>query len=230
MKAVCLSVNFTARSWYFRCRWPASLAALPVGAWRQEPPVSGISLNMPQRKSLFPSGLGSETRQGISLLEVVLALAILAVASAYLAQSMHIAAVNAQRAESQTQAEIVAESVMNQIVAGVLPTQSVSWTAYVNPNPFGSSAALTNDSQWLYSISSLATEVQGLLGIEVAVNQVITGQTDDGLADFFITRWIIDPSLGLDTPPSTNTDGTGATSSSGSTSSTSTGSATGGVQ
>jgi prepilin-type N-terminal cleavage/methylation domain-containing protein len=167
-------------------------------------------------------------RRGISLLEVVLALAILAVASAYLAQSMHIASENASRSESQTQAEIVAESVMNQIIAGVLPNQTVSWTAYTNPNPFGSSAAFTSESQWLYSVSSLSTEVQGMIGVQVAVNEVISGQTDDGQADFFINRWMIDPSLGLDTPPTTDTtDTTGTTSTSGTSSSAS---STGGVQ
>lgn len=204
--------------------------------------MSGIDLKMSKpiaqatiAGALSPQQSRSQARvgrRGISLLEVVLALAILAVASAYLAQSMHIASENATRSESQTQAEIVAESVMNQIVAGILSTQAVTWAPYANPNPFGSAATFSNGSQWMYSVSTLSTEVQGMVGIQVSVNEVIAGQTDDGKADFFINRWIIDPSLGLDTPPTTDT--TGATSSTSgstsSTSSTSAGSSTGGVQ
>ena len=68
--------------------------------------------------------------RGLSLLEVVLALSLLAMASAYLAQAMNLAATNALKAERLTQAELVAESVMSQVVAGVIPAQPVAWTPY----------------------------------------------------------------------------------------------------
>ena len=176
----------------------------------------------------------ASSRRGISLLEVVLALAILAMASAYLAQSMHIATENALRAESQTQAEMVAESVMSQVVSGLLSTQGVTWTPYSNPNPFGSAAAFSDpNSQWMYMVTTMSTEVQGMLCVQVGVKEVITGQPDDGKIEFYFNRWIIDPSLGLDTPPTTDTTSTGTgTSSTGSSStgSTSGGTSTGGVQ
>jgi prepilin-type N-terminal cleavage/methylation domain-containing protein len=190
------------------------------------------TLNLPV-KSPFVNSIASR-RRGISLLEVVLALAILAVASAYLAQSMHIATENALRAESQTQAEMVAESVMSQVVAGLLSTQGVTWTPYANPNPFGSAAAFSDpDSQWMYMVTTMSTEVQGMLCVQVGVKEIVTGQPDDGRIEFYFNRWIIDPSLGLDTPPTTDTTGTGTgTSSTGSSStgSTSGGTSTGGVQ
>ena len=176
----------------------------------------------------------ASSRRGISLLEVVLALAILAVASAYLAQSMHIATENALRAESQTQAEMVAESVMSQVVSGLLSTQGVTWTPYSNPNPFGSAAAFSDpDSQWMYMVTTMSTEVQGMLCVQVGVKEVVTGQPDDGKIEFYFNRWIIDPSLGLDTPPTTDTTSTGTGTSStgtGSTSSTSGGTSMGDVQ
>ena len=192
----------------------------------------------PRVKKPFMKPLSS-SRRGISLLEVVLALAILAVASAYLAQSMHIATENALRAESQTQAEMVAESVMSQVVAGLLSTQGVTWTPYSNPNPFGSAAAFSDpDSQWMYMVTTMSTEVQGMLCVQVGVKEIVTGQPDDGRIEFYYNRWIIDPSLGLDTPPTTDSTGTGTgtssagTSSTGSSStgSTSGGTSTGGVQ
>jgi prepilin-type N-terminal cleavage/methylation domain-containing protein len=176
----------------------------------------------------------ASSRRGISLLEVVLALAILAMASAYLAQSMHIATENALRAESQTQAEMVAESVMSQVVSGLLSTQGVTWTPYSNPNPFGSAAAFSDpNSQWMYMVTTMSTEVQGMLCVQVGVKEIVTGQPDDGKIEFYFNRWIIDPSLGLDTPPTTDTTSTGTgTSSTGSSStgSTSGGTSTGGVQ
>lgn len=176
----------------------------------------------------------ASSRRGISLLEVVLALAILAMASAYLAQSMHIATENALRAESQTQAEMVAESVMSQVVSGLLSTQGVTWTPYSNPNPFGSAAAFSDpNSQWMYMVTTMSTEVQGMLCVQVGVKEVVTGQPDDGKIEFYFNRWIIDPSLGLDTPPTTDTTSTGTGTSatgSSSTGSTSGGTSTGGVQ
>ena len=192
----------------------------------------GLKLN-PRVMRPFVKPIAS-SRRGISLLEVVLALAILAMASAYLAQSMHIATENALRAESQTQAEMVAESVMSQVVSGLLSTQGVTWTPYSNPNPFGSAAAFSDpNSQWMYMVTTMSTEVQGMLCVQVGVKEVVTGQPDDGKIEFYFNRWIIDPSLGLDTPPTTDTTSTGTgTSSTGSSStgSTSGGTSTGGVQ
>ena len=157
------------------------------------------------------------SRRALSLLEIVLALSILAVASAYLAQSMHIAAENAMRAETQTQAEIVAESVMNQVIAGFLSTQSVSWVNYSPPNPLGTVAVDDSGSQWLYMITMLSTEVQGMMCVQVAVKEILPGQTDSNYA-FTINRWIIDPSLGLDTPPTDDASASSSSTSGGGTS------------
>lgn len=168
-------------------------------------------------------------RAGLSLLEVILALSILAAASAYLAQSMYIAAESAIRADQQTEAEIVAENVMNQVVAGLLPTMSATWAPYSNPNPLGT-MNLSTKLQWNYMISSYTSEVPGMLCVRVSVQHLEPGKTTNEKTDFVINRWIIDPSYGLDTPPSTTTAAGSSTSSSGS-ASTGTGSSTsGGVQ
>ncbi len=146
--------------------------------------------------------------RGLSLLEVVLSLAILSVAAAYLAQSMFLASENAIRAQRMSQAELVAESVVNQIVAGVLPAQPVNWASYASPNPFGTGAQAMSHRQWVYSISNVGTEVQGMVGIQVSVQEVRENQPIENLPDLTVIRWIIDPSLGLDTPPApTSTQG-----------------------
>lgn len=167
-------------------------------------------------------------KSGLSLLEVILALSILAAASAYLAQIMHLAAENAIRADIQTEAEIVAENVMNQVVAGVLPTMSASWTPYSNPNPMGS-MNMSTQMQWNYTINSFASEVPGMLCVRVSVQHIAPGTTTNAKTDYTINRWIIDPSYGLDTPPSTTTTGTSTGTSGTSTSGTGS-SSTGGIQ
>lgn len=136
---------------------------------------------------------GPGRRAGLSLLEVVLALAILALATAYLAQSMELATTNALKSQRLAKAELVAESVMNQVVAGLIPAEPVSWTPYYNS---------TGLSEWMYQLQQVPTEVEGMLGLQVAVQQV---DPNTGVVqtyyDLYANRWIIDPELMLDTPP-----------------------------
>jgi len=134
-----------------------------------------------------------ELRSAISLMEVVLSLAILGVASAYLAQAMQLAAQNAVQAQRLAQAELVAESVMNQMIAGVIPAQPVGWTPYTNS---------TSSGKWNYCLTSVASETIGTIGLQVGVQEPIAG-TLTGMqpADLVANRWIIDPSLGLDVLP-----------------------------
>lgn len=137
-------------------------------------------------------------RPALSLLEVVLALAILAVATAYLAQSMQLATTNALKAQRLTKAELVVESVLNQVIAGLIPSDPVTWTPYNNSQ---------GATDWVYQIQQVPAEMDGMLGLQIAVQQVDpqSGMVP-GKVDLFVNRWIIDPSLGLDTPPEEETD------------------------
>ncbi|QDV22982.1 type IV pilus modification PilV family protein [Aureliella helgolandensis] len=138
-------------------------------------------------------------RSGLSLLEVVLALTILAIASAYISQGMRIATQNALKAQRITQAEMVAESVMNQVIAGVIPAQPVTWTDYLSP----SGMSLAAQQGWMYQILSVPSEVTGMVGIQVAVQYADpnSGGFNESSYDLSVNRWMIDPTLGLDTPP-----------------------------
>ncbi|MCA9133026.1 MAG: hypothetical protein KDA45_07715, partial [Planctomycetales bacterium] len=167
-------------------------------------------------------GPASGRQPGLSLLEVILALTILAFSCAYLAQSMQLATRNALSAQRLTHAELVAESVMNQIIAGVIPAQPVTWTTYYDAG---------GQTDWMYQLQSVATEVEGMVGLQVAVQQLDPGS---GLVqsqfDLLANRWIIDPALGLDTPPEESEEGEQSATAGGSVSSTSgsTAAATGG--
>lgn len=131
-------------------------------------------------------------RTGLSLLEVILALAILAIATAYLTQAMQLATTNGLRAQKLIKAELVAESIVSQVVAGLLPSDTTSWTYYSNS---------TGQTDWMYQLTPVQTELEGMIGFQIALQQV---DPRVGLVqnehDLLINRWIIDPQLGLDTP------------------------------
>lgn len=156
------------------------------------------------------------TRRGLSLLEVILALAILGVACTFMAQAMRMATHNALSAQRQAQAELAAESVLSQVVAGIIPMQpSAAWT------PVGTSASTSN---WSYMIAQVNCEVENMVGIQIMVKDMSNEDTTTP-ADLSVIRWVIDPALGLDAPPTTDT--TGQDGSSGGTGTSGSGSATG---
>lgn len=158
-------------------------------------------------------------RRALSLLEVILALAILGVACAFMAQAMRLATNNALSAQRQAQAELAAESVLSQVVAGIIPMQpSSAWT------PVGTSASSSN---WSYMLGQVNCEVENMVGVQIMVKDM-TNQDTTAPADLSVIRWMIDPALGLDTPPTT--DSTGQSTQGGTSSGTgsATGSSTGG--
>ncbi len=152
---------------------------------------------------------------GLSLLEVILALTILGISAAIMAQAMQLAVRNAIRSQNLAQAELVSESVMSQIVAGILPAQATTWAPY-----FSTSTLATSDSSWQYMIAIVPAEVEGMMGIQIGVRDASKAIASE-VPDFMVTRWIIDPSLGLDTPPDETATEDTSTSGSGSGASTS---------
>ncbi len=165
---------------------------------------------------------GRDRRRAISLLEVVLALAILGIAAAYLAQSMQLSSQNALRAQRLTQAELVFESVMNQVIAGLIPAEASGWVDYT---------ATSANGNWRYMIEVSQAELEGMIGIRIAVQEV-RPSIDMSMEppDLVATRWIIDPTLNLDVPPQTTDGATTGSNATGSSSSGGGTSATGGVQ
>lgn len=137
--------------------------------------------------------------RGLTLLEVILALAILGVACAFMAQAMQLATSNAMEAQRQAQGELAAESIMSELVAGIIPLQPTSTWA-----PVGVS---TSTSNWSYLVQIVPCEVQSMIGIQVMVRDDADLESTRP-ADLSVIRWVIDPSLGLDTPPDTTGTGT----------------------
>lgn len=164
------------------------------------------------RRKRWPS-----PRKALSLLEVVLALSILAISAGILASITRTASDNGLMGHRLATSQILAESKMAEVLVGAIPVQTgTSWTQITDPVPSG---------VWYYQVTTSPAASQDLIGVRLA----ITDQQglDDNAELFYVVRLIIDPSLGLDNPPSTSS-GTGTNTNGGTGGSTSGGSTTGG--
>ncbi|HEX2477084.1 MAG TPA: prepilin-type N-terminal cleavage/methylation domain-containing protein [Lacipirellulaceae bacterium] len=142
----------------------------------------------------------SRPHRGFTLLEIILALAILAGSLAALGEVMRLADQNATSTRDETQAQILASSVMDELIAGVIPLAAINQ----------SRAAVDSDPPWVYSIALEQTGYAELIGVRVLVEQ----QADPRLqpARFELVRWLPNPDY---VPPSTsNQSSTGSSSQS----------------
>lgn len=143
-------------------------------------------------------------RRGMSLLEVVLALAILAMSAAILASITRTATDNGLIAHRLATAQILAESKMAEVVTGAIPLQgAVGWTQITDMVPSGT---------WYYQVQSETATRKDMVGIRLSVTD--QAGMDENREVFYIVRWMIDPNLGLDTMP-TQSDASGTGTSAG---------------
>ncbi len=136
-------------------------------------------------------------REAFSLLEVILALAILTGAIAVLGEVARLGMRNAQIARESTRAQLLCESKLAEISARIIvpdPVQDV---------PFETSGAEqgTVDEAaegWLYSIDVGDVDADGLIAVCVSVTQDIPPKKRP--VRFQLTRWILDPDVELAEP------------------------------
>lgn len=143
---------------------------------------------------------------GFTLLEIILALAILAGSLVALGEVMRLGDQTATLTEGETQAQILAASVVEELVSGARQLSTVSRAALVEDS----------DPPWVYSIDVQNTDFSELVAVRVTVEQ----QLDERLqpARFELVRWMPNP----DYQASSSSDESNTTNSS-STSSSSTG-------
>jgi prepilin-type N-terminal cleavage/methylation domain-containing protein len=113
-----------------------------------------------------------------TLLEVILALAVLGGALAIFGEVMHIANRNALDAQAETQAQVLAESVMDEVLAGLIDASNAS------RQPLETDDA----ANWLYSITVGTTDVEGVLPLEIVVEQDLEPRLNP--VKFRLVRWI----------------------------------------
>jgi type II secretory pathway pseudopilin PulG len=168
-------------------------------------------------------------RQGFSLLEAILALAILTSAIAVLGELVRMGSQHAALARDLTQAQFLAESTMNEIAAGMRGAVGSVADAPIDPTLAG------GDASWVYSVGAASAQLPGLVAVQVTVrkNQPSTKRP----ASYTLTRWMKDPSITLipadlletESETSAASSGSGSAGSSGSGGVRSGGSATGGA-
>lgn len=122
-----------------------------------------------------------QARAGFSLLELILALAILALSIAAISQLVRMGLAHARHARELTKAELYCESTMAELAAGVLPLEGVT------------GIPIEEDSEWLYSVSVEPAPVDGLLIVTVTVYQAEPDPVRP--IEFTLVRWLADPAV-----------------------------------
>ena len=118
-------------------------------------------------------------RNGLSLLEVILAIAILGGALAVIGELVRLGSLAASRAENLSKAQIMADSRMAELSAGAIPLQSVA------------EAPCEEDPEWVYTVNVGESGRVGLLTVEVIVQQDSTIYPRP--LSIKLARWIVDP-------------------------------------
>ena len=123
-------------------------------------------------------------RSGITLLEVVIALAIFLGAISVNSQIVNTGSQAAISAQQQSEAVRRCETVLAETLAGIIPLQNSGGTFEDDPN-------------WSWSVSVLDGPHIDLLAIEaVVVHADQFGDTDE---EFTLVRWVRNPELFLET-------------------------------
>lgn len=123
------------------------------------------------------------SRRGLSLLEVILAIAILAGCIAAIGELVSLGSRQAEESRDLTKAQLLCESKIAEIAAGVAPPEAASM------------APFEHDTSWLYSVVVNSLDDQSLLSVEVTVQQAEF--VGDKPLTCTLTCWMIDPSLAL---------------------------------
>lgn len=116
-------------------------------------------------------------RQAFTLLEVILALVILGAAMAIFGEVMQLANQNAIDSQAETQAQLLASSVMDEILAGVIDDSPA------NRQPLETEG----DVRWIYSVSSGTATVTGVYPVIVEVEQDLEARYKP--VKFRLVRW-----------------------------------------
>lgn len=151
--------------------------------------------------------VGAKTSgRGYSLLEVLLALAILTLAGAALGELARLGMRNARVARDKTRAELHCESKLAEILAaGILPET-------VEAQPL--EAIDPSEPPWLYSVAVEPTDHEQLVAIRVTVIEDLP--LEQRPVECTLVRWMIDPETQASGEDATDSSSDSSGSSSGS--------------
>ncbi|TWT67009.1 hypothetical protein Pla123a_44380 [Posidoniimonas polymericola] len=120
-------------------------------------------------------------RPGFTLLEVIIALGILGFSMAVLTEVSRLSLMNSRQAARETEAAIVAQSVLAELESG--SAELADFSAEWNPTQLGEPA-------WRYEVRIEQTSVQGMVLARVLVTELDPG--DEAPTTFQLIRWFQD--------------------------------------
>ena len=130
---------------------------------------------------------------GFTLLEMLLALAILGTSLAILAQIADTGVSAAREARALATARMICQNKLSEELLNVAAGQT--------PTPIINSPAESYDSEssetYNYSVEVMPGQLEGMLNMRVTV-EAMGGDGTQRLAIYALDRWIIDPALGLE--------------------------------
>ncbi len=143
------------------------------------------------------------------MLEVILALTLLAGAVAVLGEVSRLALQNAGSARDLARAQMLCETKMSEVVSGITAASAVD-NASFDPSM---EAAAADDNNWVYSIAtdSQTPGIQGLISVRVTVTKDVPAAQHP--VEFSLVRWMPDPNAQQE--GSSGSSGSNATSSGG---------------
>ncbi|HVX59139.1 MAG TPA: prepilin-type N-terminal cleavage/methylation domain-containing protein [Pirellulales bacterium] len=155
------------------------------------------------RRHVYRSQRHARRRGGFSLLEVILALAILVAALAVLGELIRSGVRNAQMARDLSRAQVLCETKLSEVFAGVIPAEKTS------------NSAIAEAPGWQYSIERDASGPSGLIKVHVTVEQDAAQQRYP--VKFTLAQWIRDPTITATqwSPPVSAASQSGSSSQSG---------------
>ncbi|MFP6648811.1 MAG: prepilin-type N-terminal cleavage/methylation domain-containing protein [Pirellulaceae bacterium] len=134
-------------------------------------------------------------REGLSLLEVILALAILGISLAAIGELIRVGARHAEVSRKRTTAQLLCENKLAEIKAGWLGQSVVITTGQkMRPQPVGpvEFEPHETDQPWIYTVTVEMGETEGLLVVEVIVEEVTEAYRP---LRYSLAMWMIDPEL-----------------------------------
>lgn len=181
------------------------------------------SIRCVRRQRRQPASVERRTRcclnsAGFSLLEIILALAILAGSLAALGEVMRLADQNASLARDESQSQILASSLLDELISGARQLMAV------NQVPF----EIDTSPPWLYSIALEQTGFSELVAVRILVEQKLDPNLQP--ARFELIRWLPNPDFiagGTDAESSSTTSSSSSSQSNGTGTSGSSGGASG---
>ena len=132
------------------------------------------------------------SRTAFSLLEMILALAILGSSLAILAQIASTGVDAAREARALTTARMICQNKLSELLLNIEAGQTPTVIIEAPAESFDSASTET----FLYSVEITPGQMDGLLSLRVTV-QARGGDGTEKLAIYALDRWVIDPALGL---------------------------------